>query len=86
MNEQQFKRYLDESGKFVITVTRVGIRDPANAQRKLDELVSKPWSWWGVVHNCESFVEEIVTAGGGHALHIGHLSLPTNSTNICQGW
>ena len=34
----------------------------------------------GVVHNCETLVEEIVMAGGGPKLHHGSFSLPIKAT------
>ncbi len=86
MNETQFQRYLQDHKKFIISVTRINIPNPEKSQRKMEEVLSGKWFWGGIVHNCESLVEEIVTAGGGPKLHTGRLSLPTNSTNECTSW
>jgi hypothetical protein len=86
MNGEQFNRYLKEQGKFIITVVPVHIPNPRKAQLKLEELLSQKWVWGGVVHNCETLVEEIVMAGGGCKLHRGLLSLPTEAANKCSPW
>lgn len=67
MHEDGYKRYLKENEKREIRRWIVPIRDPAAAHRKLEELLAKQWFWGGAVHNCVSFVEEIVRAGGSKA-------------------
>src|SRR5580704_14158487 len=62
MNEMQFKRYLNENNKFIVSVMRIRIPHPEDSQLKLEELLSKKWAWGAVVHNCESWVEEVVVA------------------------
>jgi hypothetical protein len=42
----------------------VRITDPKWAQRKLEELSAARWRWMVLPHNCASYVEEILTAGG----------------------
>jgi hypothetical protein len=86
MSEAQFQRYLQEHGKFIITVIRIYIPRPEKSQMRLEQLLAGKWLWGGIIHNCESLVEEIVTAGGGPRLHTGWLSLPTDSTNQCTAW
>jgi len=86
MNESQFKRYLNENDKFIVSVIRLSIPWPEKAQLKLEELLSEKWKWGAVVHNCETLVEEIIVAGGARKLHRGVLSLPTKSTNQCAPW
>jgi|SRR5215472_4570497 len=86
MNEAQFRRYLEEHSKIIVTVIRVHIPNPEKSQLRLEQLVAKKRLWLGVVHNCESLVEDVVMAGGGPRLHTGVLSLPMNSTNQCARW
>jgi hypothetical protein len=86
MNEPQFQRYLKENDKAIVTVLPIQIPHPEKAQVKLEELLSRKWKWGGVVHNCETMVEEIVMAGGAPPIHRGILSLPMNSTNQCSPW
>jgi hypothetical protein len=59
-----YQRYLKENGKRELRSDRVHIPYPDLAQAKLDELTSRPWLWAVVAHNCASFVEEVVQAGG----------------------
>lgn len=40
----------------------------ADLAEKLHELIQKPWLWGVVVHNCTSFAEEVVRAGGSKAV------------------
>ena len=86
MNEQQFQRYLKENAKTIVTVIPIYIPQPEKAQRKLEELLSQKWTWGGIVHNCETLVEEIIVAGGGPRLHRSLLSLPINAANQCTPW
>jgi hypothetical protein len=86
MNEAQFHRYLEEHAKIIVTVFRVNIPYPEKSQLRLEQLLAGKRWWLGVVHNCESLVEEIVVAGGGPRLHQGYLSLPMNSTSQCAPW
>ena len=67
MQEAGFQRYLRECRKRVISRRPIAITDPMAAQAKLDELMSKKWTWMIVPNNCASFVEEIVRAGGSDA-------------------
>lgn len=86
MDERQFKRYLTENEKTIVTVMPVHLPYPEKAQLKLEALLSEKWMWGGVVHNCETLVEEIVMAGGGPKLHNGLFSLPIKATNQCRPW
>jgi hypothetical protein len=68
MDEGQYRRYLSENGKRELHRYQVmPMRDPAAAHRKLEELLSKPWGWWILPHNCVTFCEEVVRAGGSNA-------------------
>jgi hypothetical protein len=81
MNEAGYRRYLRESGKSELRRIPVFIKHPTRSQLTLEQLLSKRWVWGAVVHNCESFVEEIIMAGGGPKIHRGPFSLPTQA-----GW
>jgi hypothetical protein len=81
MNEAGYQRYLKETGKAELRRIPVFIRQPEAAQVKMEELLSEDWVWGGLVHNCETAVEEIIVAGGGPRIHQGLLSLPTHA-----GW
>lgn len=67
MREEGYMRYLRENGKHEIRRWIVKIPNPAGAQAKLEELLTKQWRWWVLYHNCESFVQEVVKAGGSNA-------------------
>lgn len=67
MQELGFVRYLRENRKRVLSRRPVDIKNPAGAQAKLDELMSKRWLWLMVPNNCASFLEQIVQAGGSSA-------------------
>jgi hypothetical protein len=67
MHESGYKRYLKENGKREIRRWIVKLPNPQEAHKKLHELIEKPWLWGIVAHNCASFVEEVVQAGGSKA-------------------
>jgi hypothetical protein len=85
MNEVGYRRYLSESGKTELRRFPLHMKDAAAAHRQLEELLSKPWRWWGVVNNCETFVEEIVAAGGGRTIHQGLFYKPVDSRQQTPG-
>jgi hypothetical protein len=62
-----YQRYLREHQKREIRRTAVTIPNPTAANEKLEELLSKPWSWFLFSNNCASFVEDVVRAGGSNA-------------------
>ncbi|MBB5444783.1 MULTISPECIES: hypothetical protein [unclassified Paraburkholderia] len=55
---------LKESGKVELIRRPVDIPDPNGALLKLEELMSKSWTWWVLPHNCVAFCEDMITAGG----------------------
>lgn len=67
MNEQGYRRYLEENGKHEIRRTPVKITNVNAAMLKLEELLAAKWNWGVLPHNCASFVEEVVQAGGSTA-------------------
>ena len=64
MDESGYRRYLSENGKHEIRRQYVPLKEPDKAYAKVEELLSKSWSWWVLPHNCVSFVEEVLQAGG----------------------
>jgi hypothetical protein len=81
MDEAGYQRYLDDTHKHELRRIKVFIPRPQASQLKLEQLLNESWVWGVVVHNCESLVEEIITAGGGPRIHRGVVSLPTQA-----GW
>lgn len=67
MREDGYIRYLKENGKREIRRWKVTIPNPVGAHHKLEELLAKQWLWFLLAHNCVSFVEDIVRAGGSKA-------------------
>lgn len=65
MTPEGYRRYLREEGKTELIRRRVSVPRPDDAVFKLEELTSKPWTWWVLPHNCVTFCEEVITAGGG---------------------
>ena len=64
LDEAGFKRYLNENDKTVERRILAVLPNPDGARRKMDQLMANDWRWWGVLHNCATFVEEILAAGG----------------------
>lgn len=67
MREEGYMRYRRENNKREIRRWIVQIPDPIGAHAKLVELLAQNWRWLGLYHNCVSFVEEVVEAGGSKA-------------------
>lgn len=67
MNEAGYRRYLKEEMKREISRTRVPLKNPQGAQRKLEELLAKKWTWFLVPQNCSAFAEDVLQAGGTNA-------------------
>ena len=65
MTESGYRRYLTESGKRELRRRSLRLPDPAGAYLHLEGLLAEKWFWGAVPHNCVSFVEEIISAGGG---------------------
>lgn len=67
MHESGYQRYLKENVKREIRRWIVKLPNPRGAHLKLHELLKKPWLWGVLPHNCASFVEEVLQAGGSKA-------------------
>jgi hypothetical protein len=81
MDEVGYQRYLKETGKTELKRIPLFVRHPEASQLRLEQSLNETWKWGGVIHNCETFVEEIIVAGGGPMIHRGLFSLPIKS-----GW
>ena len=64
MHESGYRRYLKENSKRELRRWPIKLPNPKRAHEKLHELIEKPWLWGILAHNCASFVEEVVQAGG----------------------
>ncbi len=64
MDETGYRRYLKEAKKMELRRQRVMVPNPLGAQKKLDTLMSKRWLWGVLPHNCATFAEEVLQAGG----------------------
>ena len=65
--QSHYMRYLKENGKREIRRWDIKLPNPKGARDKLHELIDKPWFWGVIAHNCTSFAEEVVRAGGSEA-------------------
>ena len=64
MDHAGYLRYLRESAKREIRRQWIPLSNPLGAQAKLDYLATKRWLWGVAAHNCATFVESILAAGG----------------------
>jgi hypothetical protein len=64
LDELGYRRYLTDSGKLELGRYRRYLKTPNAAYARLMTLLSKPWFWGILPHNCLVFVEEILQAGG----------------------
>lgn len=67
MDENGYQRYLKDAGKTELRRSLVSISNAQAAMLKLEQLLNAKWTWGLLPHNCASFVEEIVRAGGNSA-------------------
>ena len=66
MREEGYQRFLKENGKHEISRKQIVVPKPIQAHIKLEELLSKPWNWYVLPHNCANFVETVLQAGGAN--------------------
>ena len=67
MDENGYKRYLKDNKKKELSRTFVKLPNPDDSNSKLEELLGKQWVWFILPHNCASFVEDVLQAGGTSA-------------------
>jgi hypothetical protein len=65
MNQNGFERYLKETKKAVIKRRKVKLPKPNDALLYIEQELSEKWTWGVLPHNCVTFVEGIIKAGGG---------------------
>jgi hypothetical protein len=65
MDEGGFQRYLQDYNKRVLGIRFLHIQNPNAARYRMEEILAAKWRWLVIPHNCNTFVEEIVQAGGG---------------------
>jgi hypothetical protein len=64
MGESGFRGYLKAAKKLEMIRRHVMIPNPNGAKARLAELTKTRWLWLGTKHNCASFAEEVIRAGG----------------------
>ncbi len=65
MSENGYKRYLKETGKTELRRRQVDVPKPDEAYLEVERQLAEKWTWTVLPHNCVSFCEAIITAGGG---------------------
>ena len=65
MLEDGFHRYLRENGKHELRRLDAKLQYPEKAYDRLMTLMSGKWFWGVLIHNCATFVQEVISAGGG---------------------
>jgi hypothetical protein len=65
MNEAGYARYLAENGKTELRRRHVDLPNPAGARDYIENTLSSKWLWGGLPHNCVTFAEGVIAAGGG---------------------
>ncbi len=67
MDQAGYEQYLRANGKKELKRFTVRITDTSAAMLRLEKLVAAKWTRGVLPHDCASFVEEIVKAGGNSA-------------------
>jgi hypothetical protein len=65
MREADYNQYLFENGKAEIRRLDAQIEQPEYAYQQLMHLMNRKWLWKVLPHNCATFVQQIIRAGGG---------------------
>jgi hypothetical protein len=63
-SEANYKRFLFENKKVEFSRKRLTIPEPKKAEERLTKLMHNRWAYGLFVHNCATFTEEVVKAGG----------------------
>ena len=66
MNAAGYRRYLKETGKSELRRRSISLPNPDAALLYIESLLAEKWTWAVLPHNCVSFVEAIIAAGGGN--------------------
>jgi len=62
--ENEYRRYLKEANYIEVMRKYISISNPKKAEEKLKALAQRQWSTFLIKHNCATFAEEVVKAGG----------------------
>ena len=66
MDEAGYKRYLRENNKTELKRVRVDLPNPDGATLFIEDTLAEKWTWLVLPHNCVTFVEGVISAGGGN--------------------
>jgi hypothetical protein len=66
MNDAGYRRYLKEAGKSELRRMPVSLPRPNAAFLYIEGLLAEKWTWAVLPHNCVTFVEGVIEAGGGN--------------------
>ena len=64
LDQKGFDRYMKDNNKLELYRHNVFVPNPEASFKKLEELLTKKWAWGGIVHNCVTFIEDVLSAGG----------------------
>lgn len=64
MDEVGYQRYLKENAKQEYGRKTILVPKPGAALYEMEVLLANQWIWLGAAHNCVTFVEKILNAGG----------------------
>jgi hypothetical protein len=67
MSEAGYLRFLASHRKRELRRAYVPLPHPERSMARLEQLLSQPWHWWVLPHNCVTFVENVLQAGGTSA-------------------
>lgn len=79
-----FPRYLKENGKRVLRHIPMRLPNPAGAEAYLEDALSQKWLWFVLPHNCVTFCEKVISAGGGTWSSASNC--PAVATDVPEQW
>ena len=65
MSDAGYRKYLKETGKTELRRRKVDLPNPSAALLYVENMLSEKWTWAILPHNCVTFVEAVLEAGGG---------------------
>ena len=80
MNAAQYQKYLRANHKREFLRRRLTLPDPRGAELYLEAILSEDWTWGVLPHNCDSFCEEVIHAGG--ATWSSYSNCPVMATDV----
>jgi hypothetical protein len=82
MSAANFPRYLKENHKKELRRVYLVLPNPEGAAAYIEEALATDWAWWVLPHNCVSFCEEVIKAGGG--VWSSYTNCPAIATDVPQ--